>query len=68
MAQTLNEKLLSLPEERRQRIEARAAELIEQEARTKLWNRLLEGQSQKNTRSKKEIDQQINEERGVWDR
>jgi len=31
MARTLTEKLKSLPEERRQRIEARAAELIDQE-------------------------------------
>jgi len=38
------------------------------QARTALWDKLLEGQPQTTTRSKKEIDQQINEERGSWDR
>lgn len=38
------------------------------QARTALWNRLMEGQPPTNTRSKNEIDQQINEERGSWDR
>lgn len=40
---------------------------IADKAGAALWNRLLEGQPQKNARSKTEIDHQIREERTSWD-